>query len=81
LRSGTARTHGTARPLNRRIPGGRATAAAAAILLPILATLVGVVFNLGPFAPPSLYLLAVVIAAAVGGPWSGLAAAALSFLA
>jgi two-component system sensor histidine kinase KdpD len=66
--------------LNRRIPGGRATAAAAAILLPILATLVGVVFNLGPFAPPSLYLRAVVVAAAVGGPWSGLAAAALSFL-
>jgi two-component system sensor histidine kinase KdpD len=66
--------------LNRQIPGGRATAAAAAILLPILATLVGVVFNLGPFAPPSLYLLAVVVAAAVGGPWSGLAAAALSFL-
>ena len=66
--------------LNRWIPGGRATAAGAAILLPIVATLVGVVFNLGPFAPPSLYLLAVVAAAAVGGPWSGLAAAALSFL-
>ncbi|MFL5735746.1 MAG: ATP-binding protein [Actinomycetota bacterium] len=67
--------------LNRRIPGGRLTAAAAAILLPVVATLVGVAFNLRPFAPPSLYLLAVVVAAAVGGPWSGIAAAALSFVA
>src|SRR3954464_2759135 len=67
--------------LNRRIPGGRLTAAAAAILLPVVATLVGVAFNIRPFAPPSLYLLAVVVAAAVGGPWSGIAAAVLSFVA
>src|SRR5438876_9142016 len=53
---------------------------AAVLLLPILATLVGTALDLGPFAPPSLYLLAVVVAAAIGGLWSGLAAAALSFL-
>jgi two-component system, OmpR family, sensor histidine kinase KdpD len=55
-------------------------AIAATIGLPLAATLVASGVDLGPFGPPSLYLLAVVLAAAVGGNRSGLAAAALSFL-
>jgi two-component system, OmpR family, sensor histidine kinase KdpD len=55
-------------------------AIAAAIGLPVAATLMASGTDLGPFGPPSLYLLAVVLAAAFGGARSGLAAAALSFL-
>jgi two-component system, OmpR family, sensor histidine kinase KdpD len=57
-----------------------AVAIAAAIGLPVVATAVASGVDLGPFGPPSLYLLAVVLAAAVGGNRSGLASAALSFL-
>jgi two-component system, OmpR family, sensor histidine kinase KdpD len=57
-----------------------AVAIAAAIGLPVAATLVASGVDLGPFGPPSLYLLAVVLAAAVGGNRSGLASAVLSFL-
>jgi two-component system sensor histidine kinase KdpD len=64
----------------RRASGRRGWVTAAVIALPLLATAVGVMFDLGPFGPPSLYLLAVVVAAAIGGLWSGLASAALSFL-
>jgi two-component system, OmpR family, sensor histidine kinase KdpD len=54
--------------------------AIAAIALPVVATAIASVVELGPFGTPSLYLLAVVVAAAVGGAWSGIAAAALSFV-
>ena len=53
---------------------------AGAVVLPLLATLLASWWDLGPFGPPSLYLLAVVVAAAVGGAWSGIGAAALAFL-
>jgi two-component system sensor histidine kinase KdpD len=52
----------------------------ATIMLPAAATAIGTSLDLGPFGPASLYLLAVVTTAAVGGLWSGLTAAALSFL-
>jgi two-component system sensor histidine kinase KdpD len=51
-----------------------------AIALPLVATLLASRWDLGPFGPPSLYLLAVVVAAAIGGAWSGIAAAAVSFV-
>lgn len=53
---------------------------AAALLFPVAATIVASAVDLGPFGPPSLYLLAVVGAAAVGGARSGIVASALSFL-
>jgi two-component system sensor histidine kinase KdpD len=53
---------------------------AGAVILPLLATLLASWWDLGPFGPPSLYLLAVVVAAAIGGAWSGIGAAALSFI-
>ncbi|MBI3648138.1 MAG: DUF4118 domain-containing protein [Actinobacteria bacterium] len=59
---------------------GRARGPTAALLLPLLATAIGTGLNLGPFGPPSLYLLAVVATAAIGGMWSGVAAAAVSFV-
>jgi two-component system, OmpR family, sensor histidine kinase KdpD len=52
----------------------------AAIVLPVLATVFASIVDLGPFGPPSLYLLAVVVASAVGGAWSGIAAAAVSLV-
>jgi two-component system, OmpR family, sensor histidine kinase KdpD len=57
-----------------------AVAIAAAIGLPVVATLVASGVDLGPFGPPSLYLLAVVLAAAIGGARSGLGAAVVAFL-
>src|SRR5437870_5691027 len=62
----------------RQLPG--AAGPVAAVLLPLLVTLLGTSLHLGPFGPPSLFLLAVVVTAAIGGLWSGLAAAAVSFL-
>jgi two-component system sensor histidine kinase KdpD len=55
-------------------------AVGAAIALPLLVTAVASASDLGPFGPPSLYLLAVVAAAAVGGVGSGLGAAVISFV-
>jgi two-component system sensor histidine kinase KdpD len=51
-----------------------------AVVLPLVATLLALWSDLGPFGPPSLYLLAVVVAAAMGGAWSGIGAATLSFV-
>jgi two-component system sensor histidine kinase KdpD len=53
----------------------------AAIVLPLIATGLASAWDLGPFGPPSLYLLAVVVAAAAGGAWSGIGAAVISFVA
>lgn len=55
-------------------------ATASAVLLPVLATVMAATLDLGPFGPPSLYLLVVVIVAVLGGAWSGIAAAAISFV-
>jgi two-component system sensor histidine kinase KdpD len=55
-------------------------AVGAAIALPVLVTAIALAGDLGPFGPPSLYLLAVVAAAAVGGVGSGLGAALVSFV-
>jgi two-component system sensor histidine kinase KdpD len=63
-------------PSARRI----ATIAVPAIALPVLVTMVASWLDLGPFGPPSLYLLAVVAAAIIGGATSGIAAAACSFV-
>ena len=52
----------------------------AAIALPLIVTAIASASDLGPFGPPSLYLLAVVAAAAIGGVVSGLAAAVVSFV-
>jgi two-component system sensor histidine kinase KdpD len=54
-------------------------AVAVAITAPLLATMVGSAFS-GGIPVASVYLLAVVGAAAIGGVWSGLAASALSFM-
>jgi two-component system sensor histidine kinase KdpD len=66
------------RPGDRVPPAVRALVGA--IALPLVATLLASRWDLGPFGPPSLYLLAVVVAAAIGGARSGIAAAALSFV-
>jgi two-component system sensor histidine kinase KdpD len=58
----------------------RAWTSAAPLLLPLAATGIATTLDLGPFGPPSLYLLAVVATSAVSGLWSGLAAAAISFV-
>jgi two-component system sensor histidine kinase KdpD len=68
------------RPPLRRGSRRRLRDAVATLAFPIVATAVGTTLDLGPFGSPSLYLLAVVATAAIGGLWSGLAAAALSFL-
>jgi len=54
--------------------------AAVAIAAPLVATLLGLSFHGGDASAASLYLLAIVAAAAVGGLWSGLASAVLAFL-
>ncbi len=61
----------------RKAPVRVAVAAAGA---PAAATLLALSFNASAAGAASLYLLAVVAAAAVGGLWSGLGAAVLSFL-
>jgi two-component system sensor histidine kinase KdpD len=68
--------------MTRRPSSGwvKAWTATAPLLLPLAATGVATSLDLGPFGPPSLYLLAVVATSAVSGLWSGLAAAAISFL-
>ena len=53
---------------------------AAAIALPLIVTAIASAIDLGPFGPPSLYLLAVVAAAAIGGVGSGLGSAVVSFV-
>jgi len=54
--------------------------AVVAIAAPLAATLLGLSFHGGDASAASLYLLAIVAAAAVGGLWSGLASALLAFL-
>jgi len=54
--------------------------AVVAIAAPLGATLLGLSFHGGDASAASLYLLAIVAAAAVGGLWSGLASALLAFL-
>ncbi len=51
-----------------------------AVVLPLAATLIGQTFLRGGEAAASLFILAVVGAAVVGGLWSGLGASVLSFL-
>ena len=58
----------------------RFRSAAVAIAAPLAATLLGLSFHGGDASAASLYLLAIVAAAAVGGLWSGLASALLAFL-
>lgn len=60
--------------------GGPVRAVASAVVLPLVATLVGRAFLPSGEAAASMYILAVVGAAALGGLWSGLGAAVLSFL-
>jgi two-component system, OmpR family, sensor histidine kinase KdpD len=59
---------------------GPVRAVASAVVLPAAATLVGRAFLPSGETAASLYILAVVGAAALGGLWSGLGAAVLSFL-
>jgi two-component system, OmpR family, sensor histidine kinase KdpD len=54
--------------------------AAAAVGAPAAATLLALSFHGGDASAVSIYILAVVAATAVGGLWSGLASAVLSFL-
>jgi len=62
-------------------PASRTRGVAAAVLAPAAATLLSLpVRDHGAVIPTLLYLLAVVVAAALGRFWSGLAAAVLSFL-
>jgi two-component system sensor histidine kinase KdpD len=63
-----------------RLPRGRAIGLVTGVVLALLATLLGVGLELGHFGPPSLYLLAVVVAGALGGVWSGLGTATLSLV-
>ena len=62
----------------RRLALRDAVAVAAAIALPLIGDPRRFGIDLGPFGPPSLYLLAVVAAAAIGGVGSGLAVSRLS---
>ncbi len=65
----------------RAAPASRTRAAVAAIACPTAATLVALPLrDFGTVTSASLYLLAVVAAASLGGIWSGLGAALLSFL-
>jgi two-component system sensor histidine kinase KdpD len=59
----------------------RLVAAGSVVVLPAAATAIAVWLDLAHFGPPSLFLLAVVVAAALGGVWSGILAAAFSFVA
>lgn len=69
------------RLLDKVAPVPVTRAVAAAIAAPLGATLVAVPLQrLGPFAAVSVYLLAVVLSAALGRWWSGLVAGILSFL-
>jgi two-component system, OmpR family, sensor histidine kinase KdpD len=52
----------------------------AGVAAPVAATAAGLSFHGGDASAASLYMLAVVAAAAIGGLWSGLGAAVLSFL-
>ena len=62
-------------------PASRTRGVAVAVLAPAVATLLSLpVRDHGAVIPTLLYLLAVVVAAALGRFWSGLAAAVLSFL-
>ncbi len=61
-------------------PAGRVGGIVAAVVLPLVATVVGRAFLPSGEAAAALYILAVVGAAAVGGLGSGLAAAVLAFL-
>ncbi len=59
----------------------RVRVALAAMIGPVVATAVAIpIQGTGPVSAVSLYMLGVVAAAAIGGLWSGLGAAALSFL-
>lgn len=69
------------RLLDPVVPVPAARAVAVALLAPLAATLVAVPLQrLGPFAAVSVYLLGVLLAAALGRWWSGLVAGLLSFL-
>src|SRR6266540_3624850 len=68
------------RRLTRIVPSPWVRGAVAAAGAPAAATLIGLSFHGGDASAASLYMLAVVTAAAVGGLWSGLASAVLSFL-
>jgi len=62
-------------------PASRLRVVAVALLAPAIATLVSLPAGRHETVIPTLlYLLAVVVAAALGRPWSGAAAAVLSFL-
>src|SRR6266508_2486148 len=64
----------------RRVGAGRIRAVSVAMAGPVGATVLGLSFHGGDASAASLYMLAVVAAAAIGGLWSGLAASVLSFL-
>ncbi len=64
----------------RPVRSPRLRSVAAAIVAPLAATLVGLSFHGGDASAASLYLLAIVAAAAIGGLWSGLASALLASL-
>jgi len=64
----------------RRLRARRIRAALVAMAGPVGATFLGLSFHGGDASAASLYMLAVVAAAAIGGLWSGLAASVLSFL-
>ena len=59
---------------------GPIRAAATAVLAPVIATVLALPLEGSRESATSLYLLGVVVAAAAGGLWAGLAAAVLSFL-
>jgi two-component system sensor histidine kinase KdpD len=71
---------GILRPMRPTRRAGPIQAIGVAVVLPVGATLIGRAFPNSGEAAASLYILAVVGAAAVGGLWSGLAASVLSFL-
>jgi two-component system sensor histidine kinase KdpD len=64
----------------RWLGAGRIRAVSVAMAGPVGATVLGLSFHGGDASAASLYMLAVVAAAAIGGLWSGLAASVLSFL-
>src|SRR6266545_4131632 len=64
----------------RRLRARRIRAVLVAMAGPVGATFLGLSFHGGDASAASLYMLAVVAAAAIGGLWSGLAASVLSFL-
>jgi two-component system sensor histidine kinase KdpD len=64
----------------RRLRARRIRAVLVAVAGPVAGTFLGLSFHGGDASAASLYMLAVVGAAAIGGLWSGLAASVLSFL-